>query len=306
MRFLDIEERRHEVAELLPLIEPQAVDQNEHHATGALQRRHQKFRPDVHGERRAVALRIREPARILLRDEAGEVFAQALLQRPQRLLESRLVRCRQPHFPARQLRDQLDPFAPCERRAAPAFELAEPGDEVAREALLANASTLEQPSDDGEHLAWMDRLHEIIVDLRADGIAQQRVVFALRHHDHGHGRIDGADLGQQIEAAAARHLLVEQHDAVRLPPQHREGVVAVRRLRHRESLLLEKAAVCGEAVHFVVDPENALRTRHRARQASPAGEAGQRATTLAACRVSCACGSAPSATFFSPLPCCAP
>src|SRR2546421_9959468 len=52
MRFLDVEERRHEIAEHLPLIEPQAVDQNEHYATGALQRRHEKFRADVHGERR--------------------------------------------------------------------------------------------------------------------------------------------------------------------------------------------------------------------------------------------------------------
>ncbi len=110
----------------------------------------------------------------------------------------------------------------------------------------------------------MHRLHEVVVDLGADGVAQQRVVLALRHHHHGHGGIDGADLGQQLEPAAAGHLLVEQHDAVGLAPQHGERVVAVRRLRHRESLLLEKAAVRGEAIDFVVNPENALRTRHPA------------------------------------------
>ncbi|OLD86774.1 MAG: hypothetical protein AUG85_09150 [Gemmatimonadetes bacterium 13_1_20CM_4_66_11] len=108
----------------------------------------------------------------------------------------------------------------------------------------------------------MDRLDEIVVDLDADGVAQQTVIFTLRHHHHGHGRVDRADLRNQLDAAPSRHLLVEQHDAVGLAPQHREGVIAVRGLRHRESLLLEKAAVRGQAVDFVVNPENALRTRH--------------------------------------------
>src|SRR5262245_4718779 len=122
----------------------------------------------------------------------------------------------------------------------------------------------------------MYRLHEVVVDLDPDRVAHQAVVFALRHHDDGHGGIDGADFGDQLEAAAAGHLLIEQHHAVRLAAQHRERVIAVRRLRHGEPLLLQKAAVRGEAVDFVVNPENALRTRHLARQASPAGEAGQR------------------------------
>ena len=48
VRFLDIEERCDEVAEHFPLIEPQTVDEDEHHAAGALQRRHEEFRADVH------------------------------------------------------------------------------------------------------------------------------------------------------------------------------------------------------------------------------------------------------------------
>src|SRR2546430_403709 len=124
-----------------------------------------------------------EPAGIMFSDEAREVFARALLQGTHRLLQSRLAGRRKPHLPARQLRDQLDPLAPRERRPAPALELAEAGDEVAREALLANASTLEEPRDDREHLARMHRLHEVIVDLGADRVAQQRVVLALRDHD---------------------------------------------------------------------------------------------------------------------------
>src|SRR2546429_1785448 len=120
-------------------------------------------------------------------DEAREVFAQALLQGTQRLLQSRLVSRGNPHLPPRQPRDQLDPLAPRERRPAPALELAEAGDEVAREALLANASTLEEPRDDREHLARMHRLHEVIVDLGADRVAQQRDRKSTRlNSSHGY------------------------------------------------------------------------------------------------------------------------
>ena len=262
MRLLEVEQRRDQVANYLPLVEPQAVDQHEHDAPGGLQRRHQKFGADIDGERRPVPLRVGEPAWIVLGDEALEVLAQALLQRAERFLKTRLVGRGEPHLPTRQLGDKLAPLAPRERGTATAFELAEARDEVAGEALLANAVTFEQARHDRQDLPRVHRLHEIVVDLDADGLAQQSVVFALRHHHDRHRRIDRADFRNQVETAAAGHLLVEQHDAVGLPPQHRDRVVAVRRLRHREPLLLEKTPVRGEAVHFIVNPENALRTRH--------------------------------------------
>ena len=108
----------------------------------------------------------------------------------------------------------------------------------------------------------MDRFDEVVVDLNADGLAERPFIFALRHHHHGHGGIDAADFTEQLEAAAARHLLVEEHHAVGLPAQEREGVVSVRRLLDGESLLFEEEAVPGEAFDFVIDPQNALGTRH--------------------------------------------
>ena len=92
-----------------------------------------------------------------------------------------------------------------------------------------------------------------------------RVVFALRDHHDRHGGVDRADLGEQLETAAARHLLVEQDYAVGLAAQQGEGIVAVRRLLDGKALLLEEAAVCREAFDFIVHPENALGTRHRCR-----------------------------------------
>ena len=90
----------------------------------------------------------------------------------------------------------------------------------------------------------MDRLHEVVVDLAADRLTQGPLVLALRDHHDRHGRIDGADFGNEVEPAAAGHLLVEQDHAVRLAAQQGERVVPVGRLLHREPLPFEEAAVC--------------------------------------------------------------
>jgi len=264
VRLLDVEHRGDQIAQHFPLIEPQAVDHDEYHAAGAFERRHEKLRAHIDRQRRAVFLRIREPARIVSGDEALKILAETLLQRAQRLGQSGFVARGEPHFPARQLGDELGPFAPRQVRAAAPLELAKPRDEVARQALLANPVAFEQARHDRQHLARMHRLHEVIVDFDPDRVAQQGVVFALRHHDDGHGRIDRANFWDQLDAAAPGHLLVQQDNAVRLAPQHRERVIAVRRLRDRESLLLEELAMRREPVDFVVDPEDTLRTRHLA------------------------------------------
>ena len=264
VRFLDVEQRRDQIAQHFPLIEPQAIDHDEHHATGALERGDQEFRAHVDRQRRPVPLGVGEPAGIALGDEDLEILAQALLQVVQRLGEPGLIGRGEAYLPSRQLGDQLAPLAPRKRGSPAAFQLAEAGDEIAGQALLANAVAFEQARDHGEHLARMHRLHEVIVDLDADRVAHQPVILALRDHHHRHRRIDRAHLRNQLDATPSRHLLVEQHDAVRLAPQHREGIVAMRRLRHREALLLEKAAVRRQAIDFVVDPENTFRTGHLA------------------------------------------
>ena len=108
----------------------------------------------------------------------------------------------------------------------------------------------------------MDRLHEVIVDGDADRFAQRAFVLALRDHHHRHRGIDGADFREQLEAAAAGHLLVEQHDAVGLAAQQRERVVAVGGLRHGKALLFEEQTMGREPLDLVVDPENVFGTGH--------------------------------------------
>src|SRR5216683_1240188 len=202
---------------------------------------------------------------------------------------------RSPSGPASQRGDQLDPLAPGEARAPPPLELAEPGDEITRQALLADAVALEQARDHREDLARLDRLHEVVVHLDPDRLAQRALVLALGDHHDRHGGVERADLADQLEPASPGHLLVQQHDAVRLAPQQRERVVAVGGGGHREPLALEEAPVRGEALDFVVYPEDGLRPHHRPKLMAT-GEAGQRRTYFAACCVSSWSGSAPSAT----------
>src|SRR5207247_6877901 len=105
-------------------------------------------------------------------------------------------------LPARHVRDQLEPLTPREARAPASFELAEPGDEIAGQALLADAIALEQSRDHREDLAWLDRLHEVVVHLDPDRLAQRAFVLALRDHHDGHGRVEGPDLADQLETAS--------------------------------------------------------------------------------------------------------
>ena len=91
----------------------------------------------------------------------------------------------------------------------------------------------------------------------ADRLAHRGLVLALGDHHDGGGGIDGADLVEQLEAAAARELFVHQDHAVRPAAQQGERVVAVRGLGDCEPLLLEEVAVGGHRGQVGVSPSDA-------------------------------------------------
>src|SRR5690606_1641945 len=59
-----------------------------------------------------------------------------------------------------------------------------------------------------------------------------------------------------------RHLLIQQHHAIRLPLQQHQGVIPVGGLLDREALLLEEQDVGGEALDLVVHPEDTAGAWH--------------------------------------------
>jgi hypothetical protein len=74
-------------------------------------------------------------------------------------------------------------------------------------------------------------------------------------------RLLAAQLAQHVEAAPSRHLLVQQHQVVRLPAGERERVIAVRRGVDLVALLTEEEEVGLEKLDLVVDPQNSFLRR---------------------------------------------
>ncbi len=218
-------------------------------------------------------------------DERREVAAQAGLHRAERLREAGLPRPGEPHVPQRELAKQVDPLAPSERSRAARLELAEPRDEFAREMLLPDPVALEQARHHREHLARLHRFDEIIVDSEADRLAHRGGVLRFRHHHDGHGGVQLADQAEQVEAAAARHLLVHQHHAIGAAPEQLERVVAVRGRGDLVAVVGQEAAMRLEPLGLVVHPQDALGPRRHCGNLAARGRARYiRPTTTSARR----------------------
>ena len=114
----------------------------------------------------------------------------------------------------------------------------------------------------------------------AERLAERGVLLALRDHDDLEVRVDLAELLERLEAARARHLLVEQHEVERTTPH------AARRRRRRWSRSRPRspcpARRCGEA--RAAPPRRRPRGRTWPGAAwikrSPAREAGAGATRV--------------------------
>ena len=68
----------------------------------------------------------------------------------------------------------------------------------------------------------------------------------LVDHDDGHGLVQRPDGAEELEPAAAGHLLVEQDHAIGLALEHDEGVITMGAGVDGETLFLEKHDVRGE------------------------------------------------------------
>ncbi len=217
---------------------------------------------DVHRERRAVAGAVVQPSGVVALEIAGEVLPQTFLQCAQRILQPRLIRLAETNLPFGELGHELDPFAPGEGSAAAGLELPEPGGEVAGEALLPDPVAVEEPGDHGKDLAGIDRLDQVVGDVRPNGVLEGLGLLALGDHHHRHAVVEGPNGAEELEPATARHLLVEQHHAVGLALQQHQRVVTVGGGLDDESLLFQEEHVGCQAFHLVVDPKDALGTGH--------------------------------------------
>jgi hypothetical protein len=275
VRRLDVEVRRQERLEHAPLVEPQTVHDDEDRGALALQDGEEELAHHVDRERWTIAVEIREPFGIrrsrVLRELAVHVGVQPL----QRVVQAALVGLGEIDVPAHQLVVALDPAAPVEVPVALELQRAEALDEAARDRLRADPRTVEDLRDDREHLARIHRLHQVVAHVRADRLAQRRVLVALGDHDDRDVGRDVAHLAVRLESAFPRHLLVEQEDVERAATQQLHGVVGVGGALDVVALGAEEDPVRLEQIALVVHPEDGFGARRHTKLKVPGERPGQ-------------------------------
>ena len=255
MRRLDVEEWSEQRLEHSPLIEAQAVHDDEHRRLVALQDRQQELGDDVNRERWPVPFEILEPIRIVVLDVQRELAVHVRIETLERLIESHLAGGSEVHIPAHQLVVAVDPATPVEIAIALELDRAESLDEAARDRLLTDARALENLRDDGQHLTRVDRLDEIVADVDADRFLERRIFLALRDHHDRHGRRDLAHISIELEPPLARHLFIEEHDVERPAPQKLDRIVGVGRPLYGIAFGAQEDAMRLQKLAFIVYPE---------------------------------------------------
>ena len=172
---------------------------------------------------------------------------------------SRLKNELSPAVSLRVVGQAIDPSAPSLIFNRLRLQHAKALDESPCDRLLAEARTVEESRDRCVHLPRRDRLYEIPLERRADRLGHRRILLALRHHHDEEVRVGLAKLAERVEAALARHLLVEQHDVERATANHLDGVIGVRRHFDVEPFVAQEYAMRLEELRLVVNPEDGFR-----------------------------------------------
>jgi len=208
---------------------------------------------NVHGKRRPVALGTGEPARVLRATYSAKSLRSERC-RLRRASERRARWRRQTDLPARQLRDQLDPLP--QARSAPRPRARGTGDEIPRQALLADAVALEQARDHREDLAAGPASRGSRPPRSRSPPAACPLPRLGDHHDGMAGssaRISPISSSRAARAFARPAARCCTAGAAAARARRRRG-----RRGHREPLALEEAPV-RRGLDFVIYPEDGLR-----------------------------------------------
>src|SRR5687768_2694889 len=255
MRGLNVEGRGKQRLENAPLIETKAVHDDEDRGLVALENRKQELADDINGKRRPVSFQIFQPLGVRALHVSRKLAVHVRIKSAQRFVETHLASGRKVDVPAHQLVEPIYPPAPVEIGVALELDCAEALDEAARDRLLPDARTIENPRHHAQHLAWIDRLDQVVPDVGADRFLERGIFLALGDHHHRQVRRKLANIAVHLEPALARHLLVEEENVERPASKQLDRVVGVRRPLYGIALGAQKDAVRLEELTFIVYPE---------------------------------------------------
>ena len=160
--------------------------------------------------------------------------------------------------PLHHLEIAVDPSAPIELPRRFVLHHAKPVNECARDDLLPDSRTLEEPRDHCVDLARCHRLHQIAADVLPKRLGERSVLLAFRHHDDLEVGLDLAKFLQRSKPARSGHLLIQQHKVERTAPYELQGIVGVRGGLDFEPFVTQEDAVWLEQFRLVVYPEDGL------------------------------------------------
>ena len=236
---LDVEVRLQHPLQRQPLVEPQAVDDQEVHVPPGLQVRRDGLPHHVHRERRPIRLgRALHPAAVLALDVAAELDVEAPLLLAQRVLEPLIGQALELQLPFHDAPVEVDPPAPVQRADVGPADLRQLAHEAAGALAAFDLLAFQHPLELQLDLCGVDRLDQIAADALADGVVHELLFLALGHQDDREPGRDLLDVIERLEPAHAGHHLVEQERVVAARAHLLDGVGAVRDGRHVVALAL--------------------------------------------------------------------
>ena len=106
-----------------------------------------------------------------------------------------------------------------------------------------------------EYLIGVDRLNQIISNLRAYRLVHDVFLLALCHHHDGHGRSDILDALKGFKAVDARHHLVEEDKVETCLAAFLNGIIPIGDRNHIITFLFQKQYVGTEKLYLVICPQ---------------------------------------------------
>ena len=191
-----------------PLIQAHTVDHHKHHLVALGQLRVNVFLDDVIRQGGALFFVGIHPVDII----AFDIFTELHIAFPALVVDNLaqfLIRQRiQIDIPGAELVIDLDPVLRREMGHQFHGDLVQLLGVIAGKFFLGDIARFQDFLSRAKDLAGIDRLGEVIVDLRPDGILHQALFLAFGDHDDWEPRADLLDLGQGGQAVLAGHHLV--------------------------------------------------------------------------------------------------
>ena len=239
-----------------PLVEAEVVDYEQEHLLSGIQGREHTTLEDVGTHERTPFIAF-YPFHVVLADELAKVHIGLALLQCQHLIHL-TVGSRKLLFPVCQALINLHPVL---ERTGVAYlhsylsevlliaRLRHLGDYL----LLMDILLQRQ-----QYLSGIDGLYQVVGNLRTDGLVHDVLFLALGNHHHGCCRKDFLYASQCLQAADARHVLVEQYQVVRLLGTLLQSIESVGYGVHFISFFLKKQDVSLQQLNLIINPKQSV------------------------------------------------